>query len=176
MKPIAIALPIILIVIWGLSIRNSIKAFKEVTHVSSINDANLIGFDPDLTANSGFNEIEKRISILIIKEKTTINRLSHWGIGLNLLITIVTGLSALIATISTINNNNISKSTAILIAVISFISSILSYSLGQANTFKDDAENKKKKIIQIREELESLKPSELNAQLPIFHRRLNEEL
>jgi amino acid transporter len=180
MKSISFILSFFLIVIFTLSIRNSIHSFNGLSQVSLINDAGLEGFDPlqisDFIKHSEFNELEKKISVLVLKEKTKINTLSNWEIGLNLLITLVTGFSALITTISTIKNNSISKSIAILVATITFISTLLSYSLGQVNTFKDDAENKRKKIIQIREELESLKPSEINEQLPLFNRRLNEEL
>lgn len=176
MKSGSIILSIALVIIFALSIRNSIKSFNQISQVSLINYDNLMAFDPDLMQNSGFNELEKKISSLIVREKTSINNLSHWGIGLNLFITIVTGLSALITTISTIKNNSVSKSVAVFVAVITFTSSLLSYSLGQVNTFKENAESKRKKIIQIREELESLKPSEVDGQLPIFNRKLNEEL
>lgn len=176
MNRISIFLSVILALIFGLSIHNSIKSFNDVQQVSLIKDNDLMGFDSDLTNNNEFNELEKRISSLIVAEKTTISNLSHWGIGLNLLITLVTGFSALITTISTIKNNSVSKSIAILVALITFLSSLLSYSMGQVNTLKGEAEYKRTRIIQIREELESLKPNEVHGQLSIFNRKLDEVL
>jgi hypothetical protein len=144
--------------------------------VSSLSDSSVYAFDPELNINPEFNDIETKISSMIVGEKVTINKCSKWGIALNLLITIVTGLAALLTTISTIKNNSVTKSVAILVAIITFASSLISYSAGQINAIKENSENKKQKIIKIREELESLKSSELNSQLPIFNRKLDEEL
>lgn len=176
MKPIVVIISVCLLIIFGLSIRNSVNSFQNRSSVSFISDTTVYAFDPELSNNQAFNDIEAKISKMIVAEKTTINKCVVWGIGLNLFITIVTGLAALLTTISTIKNNSVTKSVAILVAVITFVSSLVSYSAGQVNTIKESAENKKQKIIKVREELESLKPSEVNSQLPIFNRRLDEEL
>lgn len=176
MKPTIIIISICLLIIFGLSIRNSVNSFQIMSSVSSIADTTVFAFDPELSNNAEFNNLETKISKMIVAEKTTIQSCSVWSIGLNLFITLVTGLAALLTTLSTIKNNSVTKSVAILVAVITFASSLVSYSAGQVNTIKESAENKKQKIIKIREELESLKPSEVNSQLPIFNRKLDEEL
>lgn len=176
MKPIVIIISVFLLIIFGLSIRNSVNSIQNMSSVSFVSDTTIYAFDPELSTNKGFNELEARISKMIVAEKTVINKCSGWGIALNLFITIVTGLAALLTTISTIKNNSVSKSIAILVAVITFVSSLVSYSLGQVNSIKEGAENKKQKIVKVREELESLKPSEVNSQLQLFNRKLDEDL
>jgi len=176
MKPIVILVSVCLLIIFGLSIRNSVNSFQNMSSVSLINDTTIYGFDPELNKNKEFNDLEAKISKMIVVEKTAINKYSTWNIALNLFITIITGLTTLLTTISTIKNNSVSKSVAILVAAITFICSLVSYSLGQVNTIKEGAESKKQKIIKVRDELESLKPSEVNSQLPLFNRKLDEEL
>lgn len=176
MKLIVIIISVCLLIIFGLSIRNSVSSLQNMSEVSFISDTTIYAFDPELSENKGFNDLEAKISKMIVAEKMTINKCSGWSIAFNLFITIITGLAALLTTISTIKNNSASKSIAILVAVITFISSLVSYSLGQVNTIKEASENKKQKIIKVREELESLKPSEVNSQLNFFNRRLDEEL
>jgi hypothetical protein len=84
-----------------------------MSSVAKISDTTFYAFDPELSNNQAFNEMETKISMMIVAEKTTINKCSAWSIVLNLFITIVTGLAALLTTISTIKNNSVTKSVAL---------------------------------------------------------------
>jgi len=176
MKPIVIIISVCLLIIFGLSIRNSVHSIQNMSSDSFVSDTTIFAFDPELSNNKGLNDLETKISKMIVAEKAALNKCSGWAIALNLFITIITGLAALLATISTIKNNSVSKSIAILVAVITFVSSLVSFSLGQVNSIKEGAENKKQKIIKVREELESLKPSEVNSQLILLNRKLDEDI
>lgn len=176
MKVILIGLTIVLIVIFGLTLRNSYQSFDQLKTIAKIDENTFQGFDPELGNNPQFRETEKRITSIILETKETINNYSWWEIAINLLITIATAVSALLVAISTIKNKTIPKSTAIFVAIITFISSFLSFSLSQIGTLKGDATEKLKTTIKFREELESLKPNELNSQLPRINRKLDEEL
>lgn len=94
---------------------------------------------------------------------------------LNLLVTIVTGVTALISTISTIRNGSISKGAGTGIAIVTFVASLLSFGQSELSTNKDKHVKHKDKVIEIRREMEALTPAELPAQLVRFNRQLDEE-
>lgn len=174
MKRISIILSIFLALLFALNLRNATGLFRAQQPIQSIIEDTLAGFDTHGQQHKALNDLETRISTLVIKQKTIANNLKKFEIGLNLVITVITGLSTLLATISTIRHNSISKSTAILIAAITFVASLLSYSISQVNVFKEEATVKLENVIQLRRQLESLKPEELDRQIPLINRRLNE--
>ncbi len=178
MKRVIILLLVLLLVIFVLNIQSSYKSFDSLqqTQALIINDSNILRFEPNGTLNSAATDLGKRISDTLESNKSSIKKLSTWGIILNFLITIITGISALLSAISTIKNSTLSKSVAIQIAVITFISSLSSYGLSQINSFKEENVNKRAKVLEIREELESLRPNEVIEALPRLNKKLDEVL
>ena len=176
MKPLVLIISVCLLIIFALSIRNSVDSFQNLNSVSSLSDNSIVGFDPAISENSDVKKLEEKFTSLIVKEKMKIDKTSNWAIVLNLLITIITGICALITTISTIKNNSVTKSIAIAVAIITFVSSLLSYSLSQVNSFKENSESRKMKIIEIRTQFHSLKNEEVISQLEFFNSKLDEEL
>lgn len=173
MKKVIPLLSIVLVFIFIASLYNTYKLFSGS---SQDNIANNIteAFDPALQQVSGFDETEKRISLMLALERKKQDSAKTWVIILNLLVTIATGVVTLITTISTAKNQTLSIKATIAIAVIAFISTLISFSLGQVTSAKENVAAKIESIKKIRDELESLKPEELPAQLPIINRKLDE--
>ncbi len=176
MKLISFILIIALAGIFIISLNNSIHLFSLVNNAKFTAGNDLLAFDPALSQHRGFTELEEKISAKIAGYKNSVHQYSTWSIALNLTVTVITGLCALITTISTIKKNSVTKAAAISIAIITFAATLLSAVQGQLNTSKAEVESKWKKITDIRNELEALKPDELNTQIPIINRRINEEL
>ena len=109
MKPLVLIISVCLLIIFALSIRNSVDSFQNLNSVSSLSDNSIVGFDPAISENSDVKKLEEKFTSLIVKEKMKIDKTSNWAIVLNLLITSITGICALITTISTIKNNSVTK-------------------------------------------------------------------
>ena len=176
MKNILIPLAAILALIFFLNIRNTYRSYSSLENISVSLDSTQQAFDPALNTVPGFKEIEDKMSVMIKGYKKAEHNSSIWNIVFNLLVTILTGLTALITTISTIKNSAVSKATGIRIAVITFIAALLSFGQSQITTGKETAQKYKEKVITIRDEMEALKADELINQFSKFNRRLDEEL
>lgn len=175
MKNIFILLVAALALIFILNVRNTYQSFSRMENITVAFDTTVQAFDPALITVPGFKEIEDKMSGMIKGYKKTEHNCSLWNIIFNLLVTILTGLTALITSISTIKNSAVSKAAGIRIAVITFTAAILSFGQSQITSGKETAQKYKEKVITIRDELEALKPDELINQISKFNRRLDEE-
>lgn len=172
MKIISIIISLVLAGIFIVSIINTYRAIN--TPAIKQIDTNVEAFDPALQQVSGFEETEKRISVMLAAQRNKEENLKTWIIILNLLVTIATGVTTLIATISTAKSQSLTFKATVSIAIIAFASTIVSFTQGQVNTSKETVSNKITAIKKIRDELEALKLEELPAQLPIINRQLDE--
>jgi len=174
MKTPSIVLAIILLTVITFNVRNSLLSFNALQDLSFV-EGEIHAFDPANENIPGYDEVQKRMSKMIVEFKTSVKRYSTTDLVLNLLVTIFTAAAALVTTISTIKNAAVSKAAAIVIAVIAFVSSLLSFSQSQVGKWKEEMVKKKDLVIAIRSELEALKPEEVVKQLPRINRRLDEE-
>lgn len=168
MNKYLIFLSLILLAIFSLSIYNTQQSIQNASIIKTNPNSTIYGFDEgnnNSTTPPEVTNFSEKISQKIQYYNAKIENFSVWTIVLNLLVTIITGISALLTTISSIKNNSVTKSTAIIIAVITFVSTLLSSGIGVVTSFKDKAENNRNQITKIREELQSLKPEEMIDQI-----------
>ena len=170
------SLALISLILLGIFIASISNTYHSINNslVVNFSDSTIESFDPALQQISGFNETEKRISTMLLAEKQDEKNLKLWIIILNLTVTIATGATTLITTINTAKSKSLTFKASVVIAVIAFFSTIISFTQGQINTSKENTTAKITEIKKIRDEMESLKPDELPGQLPIINRNLDD--
>lgn len=133
----------------------------------------LAGFDSQQNQVPGVPEINQRMRDRIIQLKKQEAAHRQWTIVFNAGVTMLTALAALIATITTVRAVTKRRST-ILVAVLTFCSTLLNYGQSHFATEKDEAARKTEQIKKWRLELESLPPKDLRDQLERYNNYLDE--
>lgn len=175
MKPIKIILPLVLSAIFIFSFINLYKSIHPEEVLTAPTGA-LTGFAPEVEANPKIIELREKIEGGLDDCKAKIGTLSTWNVIVNFLITLISGLSTLFTTLSTIRFGTATKQTAILVALMTFVSTMLSFGQSQLNGKKDDAESRQKRIVNIKNTFETLKPEEMETQIPLLKNQLEDEL
>jgi len=191
MKKAGILLALALLVIFVFSVINLFKSYghfsearqaapENVAIVAADSVAPMLKARPPLLMGAAkpdpeITELQDGISEKLNQYKASAQSLGGWSVGLNFLITVISGLCSLLTTLSTIRNGTVVKKTATVVAILSFVSTLLGFGLSQLNTAKSDAESKQKKILAFRDEIENLTNEEIDTQIKTLRRRLADD-
>lgn len=172
MKLIITSLAVFAIAVLSLSVYNVIRLSGSDYALPIGGD--IQAFDPSVENMPAFRELESRISGILKESRQQDGTYMTVFIALNFTVTILAALSVLITSIAAAKYKEPKKQHLIMVAVITFFTTIISWSESQITVLREENKTKMEDVRKIRDEVESLTAEEFQAQATSLNQRLDE--